>query len=120
PFGLLVRRTLPETFERPASAAPPRLHLGLRANARIVVLGLVMLAATTISALTTLGLPAAIAFGVAVVNGTCSVVFELLSGWLSDRFGRKPVMIVPCILLMLSIYPAFWIIGHYRTPWALY
>jgi MHS family citrate/tricarballylate:H+ symporter-like MFS transporter len=138
PFGVMVRRTLPETLERAADPAPmsertgalKRLRTGVKSNARLVVLGLIMIAATTISAysggymttyaLTTLGLPAAAAFGVTIVNGGCSVVFELLSGWLSDRFGRKPVMIVPCILLVLSIYPAFLIIDRFRNALALY
>lgn len=138
PFGLMVRRTLPETLERATDMARSSgrttslktLHAGLKDNARLVVLGLIILSATTISfysagymttyALTTLSLPAAIAFGVTIVNGGCSIVFELLSGWLSDRFGRKPVMIVPCILLVLSIYPAFWIIDHFRNAWVLY
>jgi hypothetical protein len=30
------------------------------------------------------------------------MVFEATSGWLSDRFGRKPVMIVPGVLLLLD------------------
>jgi len=49
-----------------------------------------------------------------------SVIFEATSGWLSDRFGRKPVMIVPGILLLLSIFPCFWVIDHFRSVWAVY
>jgi len=47
-------------------------------------------------------------------------VFEALSGWLSDRFGRKPVMIVPGILLVLSILPCFWVLSHWRGVWTMY
>ena len=34
--------------------------------------------------------------------------------------GRKPVMIIPGVLLVLSIFPGFWAIDHFRNVWALY
>jgi MFS family permease len=46
--------------------------------------------------------------------------FEALSGWLSDKFGRKPVMIIPGVLLVLAIFPCFWVIDHVRSLGALY
>jgi len=138
PFGLAMRRTLPETLER--AAAPEsamKLATGTlpsRGRARpyvgIVILGLMMLTAGTIGsytlsymttyALDTLHLPATISFGLIILNGGVSMVFEAASGWLSDRFGRKPVMIVPGVLLVLSILPCFWVIAHLRSVWALY
>ena len=48
------------------------------------------------------------------------MLFEPVSGWLSDRFGRKPVMIIPGVLLLLCILPAFWVIAHYRTTLTFY
>ena len=138
PFGLMLRRTLPETLHRADDAAlAPDATTGaltLRARTRpflaIIVLGLMMLAAATIGsyttgymttyALTTLQLTASVSFGVIIVNGGISVICEPLSGWLSDRYGRKPVMIVPGILLLVSILPCFWIIGHFGNTWAFY
>jgi MFS transporter, MHS family, citrate/tricarballylate:H+ symporter len=131
PFGLLLRRTLPETMghahaEEPAPAAAGRA----RPYLRIVILGLVMLTAGTIGsytlnymttyALDTLKLPATLAFSLLILNGGVSMCFEALSGWLSDRFGRKPVMIIPGALLVLAILPCFWVIDHVRTIQALY
>jgi len=136
PFGIMLRRTLPETLERPQPAAraatsdPRPWRERLRPHLPIVVFGLMMLTAGTIGsyttsymttyALDTLHLPATISFSLIILNGGLSVIFEACSGWLSDRFGRKPVMIVPGILLVLSILPCFWVIDHARSVWALY
>jgi MHS family citrate/tricarballylate:H+ symporter-like MFS transporter len=139
PFGLFVRHTLPETLgsardegRAPGAAAIPRepALARVRPYLPIIVFGLMMLTAGTIGsytlsymttyALDTLHLPATISFTLIIINGGCSMVFEALSGWLSDRFGRKPVMIVPGILLILSILPCFWVIGHLRNVWAVY
>jgi MFS family permease len=138
PFGLLMRRNLPETLHAPDDAAlapdgtqgdtttPPNL----RPFVPLIVYGLMMLMSGTIGsyvasymttfALTTLHLPATVAFGVVIVNGGFAVLFEPVSGWLSDRFGRKPVMLVPGVLQLLCIFPAFWAIGHWRTPLVFY
>jgi MHS family citrate/tricarballylate:H+ symporter-like MFS transporter len=136
PFGIALRKTLPETLERPAPAAatgPPEKRSLLQRigpHRGIVVFGLMMLTAGTIGsytlgymttyALDTLHLPATVSFSLIILNGSVSVVFEALSGWLSDRFGRKPVMIVPMVLLLVSIVPCFRIIAHAPSLGALY
>ena len=138
PFGLMLRRRLPETLhaandaalapDTAESAKPARAPL--RPYLVLIVLGLVMLASGTIGtyvltymttyAIATLHMSAAIAFGVVIVNGLFAVLFEPTSGWLSDKFGRKPVMLVPGFALLLSILPGFWIISHYRTAPTFY
>ncbi len=138
PFGIMLRRTLPETLERAEAAVPAmqqapsarRLRDRVRPYLAIVVLGLMMLTSGTIGsytlsymttyALDTLHLTATISFSLLILNGGLSVIFEAFSGWLSDRVGRKPVMIVPAVLLLLSILPCFWVIGHWKSVWALY
>jgi MFS family permease len=135
PFGILLRRTLPETLSRPHAggatpAAMPLGPAGILPFLPVIVFGLMMLTAGTIGsytlsymttyALDTLHLPATISFTLIVINGGVSMVFEALSGWLSDRFGRKPVMIVPGILLILSILPCFWVLSHWRGVWTMY
>ncbi len=136
PFGLWMRARLPETL---APAAPkaeaPRLPLrerigSIRPYGRVIVLGILMLTAGTIGsytignmttyALSTLKLSAAVSFGLTIVNGLFSIVTEAGSGWLCDRFGRKPVMIVPGVLLLVSIFPCFWVMSHARNLWQLY
>jgi MFS transporter, MHS family, citrate/tricarballylate:H+ symporter len=93
------------------------------------VLGLLMLSAATINnyvleymttyASNTLGMPAAVSFGATAMIGASGLVCDTLGGWLSDRFGRKPVMILPWLLLVLAILPSFWLLSHLRTGAAL-
>lgn len=127
PFGLVLRRTLVETFE-PALAPPPRT--GDSGHLRVALLGLAMLAAATTSAYaleymttyasTTLGLPERVALGATALIGLCGLVCDPLSGWLSDRIGRKPVMLVPWLVLLVAILPAFWLLEHERSAVVLY
>jgi len=74
----------------------------------------------TTYALTTLELAATVAFGLTIVNGIVFVLFDFASGLLSDRFGRKPVMVIPGALLVLAIVPCFWVISHFESLFALY
>jgi MHS family citrate/tricarballylate:H+ symporter-like MFS transporter len=138
PFGLWMRRSLPETLHTvdDAALAPDATTgdttaaPGLRPYVPLIIFGLMMLASGTIGsyvgsymttyALTQLKLPATVAFGVIIVNGGFAVVFEPISGWLSDKFGRKVVMLVPGFLMLASIFPAFWLISTYRTTLVFY
>ncbi len=36
----------------------------------------------------------------------------LASGWLSDRFGRKPILMLSTVLAVLVALPLFWVIYH--------
>ena len=132
PVGFVLRRTLDETL-RPASASmttaeePGPAGMGYR---RIVVLGLILLSTATTTnylleymstyASVTLGMPATVAFGATAVIGFSGVLCDPLGGWLSDRFGRKPVMIIPWLLLAIAVFPSFWMLERFRTGAALY
>jgi MFS family permease len=126
PFGLRLRLTLPETFHR---AGKPAESVSARPYLAVAVLGLVLLASSTIGgyitdymttyAIATLHMPANVAFAATIVLGLCGLSFDLVSGALSDVVGRKPMMIVPGVLLLLLILPAFHIMALYRTPAAL-
>src|SRR3984893_10884198 len=123
PVGLLVRRSLPETFHAPDRSK--REPTTLRPHLSVAVLGVMLLASGTIGiyiasymttyAIATLHMPSNVAFAATVVVGLCGVAFVLVSGALSDRIGRKPMMLVPGVLLLVSILPAFYVIAHYRT-----
>jgi MHS family citrate/tricarballylate:H+ symporter-like MFS transporter len=124
PVGLLMRRNLPETFH--ASDAATSERVPLRPYLPLAALGVVLLASATIGsyvrtymttyAIATLHMRANVAFAATVVVGLCGVAVSLVSGALSDRVGRKPVMLVPALLLLVLILPAFYVISRYRSP----
>ena len=123
PFGLALRRGLPETFHAPDAGKGERISL--RPYLPVAVLGLMLLASATIGAyigdymttyaIATLHMHANVGFAATVVVGLSGLIVDLPGGALSDRFGRKPAMLVPAILLLVSILPAFYAISHYRT-----
>jgi MFS transporter, MHS family, citrate/tricarballylate:H+ symporter len=129
PVGLLIRRTLPETLQtaegpalRPAAPAHNRRRVALLGFAMLAcatVIGYVQTNLTTYAA-NTLHMSARAAFGATMVSGLCMMCFDPVGGWLSDRLGRKPVMITATALLAASIYPAFFAIVRVNTPAALY
>ena len=128
PLALAIRRTLPETLAQTERAGPrPKLTA---AQIRLALLALMVLASGTIAsyvlitinlfATTVLGLTPAQASGGAVIGGACGVIFSPIGGWFSDRFGRKPLMIVPFGLLCLVALPCFQAMAQTRTPLVLY
>lgn len=128
PMGLYMRRSLPETLHQhesvPPQAAPTPGY------ARVAILGLVMLSAgTTVNyvlkymttyAIADLKMSPEIAYGGTILGGIVGMLMSPLGGWLSDRYGRKPVMLVPWIILLVAILPAFYLISHYPSAVTLY
>lgn len=126
PFGLLLRRALPETLHR----HEPRTHAQadtttLSAGAPVLLRGLALIAASTIStyvfaylttyAIKTLHMATDIALGATAVSGICGLIGGLIGGVLSDRFGRRPLMIWPRVVFLLATWPVFWLIVRYHN-----
>jgi MHS family citrate/tricarballylate:H+ symporter-like MFS transporter len=128
PFGLIMRSRLLETLH--LAHAPDDERMAPGGYARVVAAGLAMLAAATTAnyvldymttyASATLGMSMRLALGATVVVGLCGVICDPISGWLSDRFGRKPVLITPWCVLLVAIFPAFHLLSVTRTGVALY
>jgi MFS family permease len=131
PFGLWMRRTLPETIPQGGDEAAERDQTGHLALARrhigLIALALMILASGTIStyvtqymttyAQNTLHVSPTLAFTVSLVSNGIQFVGALLGGWLADRLGRRPVMIWPQLVTLLLTYPTFLWIVH--APGAL-
>jgi MHS family citrate/tricarballylate:H+ symporter-like MFS transporter len=137
PFGLVIRSHLPETLGH----VEPKLeaHAGIAEDAhplrviagqwRVVLLGLGLIAAGTIStyvfsfmttyAQTTLHMGLQTGLWVAVSNGVAGFIASIAGGVLSDRFGRRALMIWPRMLFIAAIMPTFMLIVHIHQPAAL-
>jgi MFS transporter, MHS family, citrate/tricarballylate:H+ symporter len=123
PVGFWLRRSLPETLHRETAftgAHPERPHL--LGHIRIFMIGLGLIAAGTVStyvfaymttyAITTLHLPTEISLSVSIVIGVVGIVGGLTGALLSDRFGRRPLLIWPRLAFLLATWPAFHFMVH--------
>ncbi|MGH6876135.1 MAG: MFS transporter [Rhizomicrobium sp.] len=130
PFGLWLRSHLPETIHASEALLPAclheaasgsRLHLARR-HWRIMVLGLVVLGTGTIAsyvaiyavtyAQDTLHLSARAGFIAESGNTLIAIPAILLGGWLSDRYGRRPVNIGNNFAFLVLIWPVFaWMVA---------
>ena len=133
PFGLWMRRTLPETIshgERTTEGVESSSHvMQARRHIRVIVLALMILASGTIStyvtqymttyAKNTLHVSPSLAFTVSLVSNGLQIIGALLGGWLADRFGRKPIMIWPQLVVLVLTYPAFLWIVQAPGAWSL-
>jgi MFS family permease len=122
PFGLILRRELAETLQAAPAEAAAEPHPGF---ARIAALGLMMLTGGTIMtygltylntyATQTLHMATKTGFLATIAVGLAGLSCDILGGWLSDKFGRKPVMIGPWALLLVLTVPGFHMLSTWRT-----
>jgi MHS family citrate/tricarballylate:H+ symporter-like MFS transporter len=134
PFGFWIRRGMPETLHAPelASRTMSAASAGLgviRDNGRIILLGLMVLASGTIGtyvfnymttfAQHTLHMPPMVAFFATSLGNIGAIAAGLYGGWLSDRIGRRPIMIWPHLGYVLLIIPIFLWITQARSALAL-
>lgn len=128
PVGLLLRRTLVETLH-PTTEAAEDVPSSISYH-RVAVAGVCLVAAATTTnyllkymttyASSTLGMSTQLAFGATVVVGLCGAICAPLAGALSDRIGRRPVMLTPWIFLALAVFPCFELLEQQRSAAALY
>ncbi len=127
PFLFLIRRSLQETEEFSARKHRPSMREIMKSmleNWGVVLAGMGMVIMTTVSfymitAYTptfgkeVLKLSAIDTLVVTVCIGLSNLVWLPLAGALSDRIGRRPVLLVFTILTILTAYPAVqWLVAE--------
>ena len=129
PVGIYIRRQLNETLDIDLSGAtrPHRnssLRILLKEHRRSLAAGiLTVMGSTTAAYVVTfympnyavreLGLSPAFSLAAAALVGFLSFALASPVGWLSDRIGRKSLIIGSRVVLALVIYPAFvWLVDE--------
>jgi MHS family citrate/tricarballylate:H+ symporter-like MFS transporter len=126
PFLFVIRRSLQETEEFERRAHRPGLReitRTLAANWSVVLGGVAMVVMTTVSfylitvytpsfGKNVLKLSTADSLLVTIAVGLSNFVWLPLSGALSDRIGRKPILMAVTVAALLTVYPALsWLTG---------
>ncbi|HLZ83829.1 MAG TPA: MFS transporter [Caulobacteraceae bacterium] len=121
PFGLWIRRALPETLHAPEPAAQAddasTTFALIRRHSRVIVLALMALAAATTGtyvfqymvtfAQTALHVSPGLAFLASAFGNAAGVAAGLSGGWLTDRFGRRPLLIFPNLAFLVLVLPIY-------------
>jgi MHS family citrate/tricarballylate:H+ symporter-like MFS transporter len=119
PFIFLLRRTLEETpafLAMKKHPSPSEIFASAALNWRIILLGMLMVAMTTVTfyfvtvytptfGKTVLKLSNSDALIVTVLVAVSNFIWLPIGGALSDRIGRRPVLLTAATLSLLSAYP---------------
>lgn len=121
PVGMYIRRHLEESLDdHSAKANREKSRLGevCREHGKSVIAAILTISGGTVAAyvvtfymptyaIRELGLPPTVALIGAALTGLLSFVLAPFVGRLSDRVGRKPLIIWSRVLMVLLIYPAY-------------
>jgi MFS family permease len=127
PFIYLIRRTLRETDEftaRSRHPSPQEIYNGLLANWRVLITGVALVVMTSVSFYTitaytptfgkeVLKLTQSDALLVTLCVGVSNLFWLPVMGTLSDRIGRRPLLIFFTVTAILTAYPAMiWLVSQ--------
>jgi metabolite-proton symporter len=127
PFLFRLRRSLQETDEfvaRKHRPSAPEIFRSLTANWWIVIIGMMMVTMTTVSFYmitaytptfgdSVLHLASRDSLLVTLCVGASNLFWLPVMGALSDRVGRRPLLIGFTMLMLVSAYPAMlWLVGE--------
>ena len=126
PFIYMIRRTLQETDEfaaRKQHPTPAQIYSSMLVHWRIVLTGVAMVLMTTVSFYTitaytptfgkeVLKLSQSDALLVTLCVGLSNLFWLPVMGALSDRLGRRPLLVTFGVLALLTAYPAMaWLVN---------
>ena len=127
PFIYMIRRTLQETEEfasRKHHPSPAEIYTSMLVHWRIICTGVAMVLMTTVSFYTItaytptfgkniLNLTQSDALLVTLCVGVSNLIWLPLMGSLSDRVGRRPLLLIFAGLAILTAYPAMaWLVDQ--------
>jgi tripartite-type tricarboxylate transporter receptor subunit TctC/predicted MFS family arabinose efflux permease len=125
PVFFLLRRQLDETAVFVAQTSHPTIAeicISVAANWRVILIGMLMVANASVTfyfitvytptfGRTALHLGSQASFLVTLLVAISSLSWQPISGALTDRIGRRPVLITAALLAMITTYPALlWLI----------
>ncbi|SEK13932.1 MFS transporter [Paraburkholderia diazotrophica] len=134
PAGVLIRRRLEETLTstdmRRSKSGGGAVKAALTTHLRLTILGTLAELGGSISvfvtsfflpshAVRTLHLSPTSAMLSSVLAGVVMFIAAPAAGYLADRFSRKTVLVTARVTLMLSVYPAFLLLGAKPTALTL-
>jgi MHS family proline/betaine transporter-like MFS transporter len=125
PVGLYMRNTMEDSAAPAGKQGTPVRDVFARQKLA-VLLGIGALAVSTAInylivyfptyAVQKLNVPASVGFLAVLIGSVVISVLTPLAGAVSDRIGRTTYMITINVLLLLAIYPAFYIMTKYPPP----
>lgn len=127
PIALYLRRSMPETLLAAEKVKPDDAGmLGVAHHRGMIVLAVLVIIGGTVStylgnymttyAIVTLKMAPVNAMAATVVVGLSTLVFSVIGGWMSDRYGRRHVMFWPCAAAAVLTVPAFLLLVANPTP----
>ncbi|MDK3020480.1 MFS transporter [Pseudodonghicola flavimaris] len=131
PVGMYIRRHMDETIEVGEHVSMGGVLASLfRGHGKLMIFSMLTVSGATITtyvlntymvtyAIQSLQMPMATAVLAALIAGVVTFFGSLLGGALSDRFGRRALVIWPRLLLLALIYPALAYVVEQKTLTAL-
>jgi MFS family permease len=116
---------MPETLHSAPATPVNRGMVGLKRQRRTIALAVLVGLGGTVSsyvaaymttyAITTLKMTPMLAMTATVMGGLSSLVFSLVGGWMSDRYGRRPTMVWPRVAAAVLTLPSFLLLVAYPS-----
>ncbi|MEH2566804.1 MFS transporter [Bradyrhizobium sp. AZCC 2289] len=126
PIGIYIRNNIDDATAPPAAKHEPVVAKVFAEQKLRVLLGIGAIAVTTsvnylivympTYVVKTLKLAPSVGFLAALAAGVAVTLLPPIAGMISDRIGRTTHMIALCLLLLVSVFPAFLILTTTPTP----